>query len=95
MMRSRLTGPPSFDSSFQSVLRSTPSSLGAFHSSMAALARLTTSPRLSDWLTTASQRASGGTKKLVLVAVGLGGGGRDAGGDGARDLLGEAVGRAA
>ena len=62
MMPSRLTGLPSFVSSFQFVLRSTPSRRGAFSSSMRALARLTTSPRFIDSRTIASQRASGGTK---------------------------------
>ena len=62
MMRSRLSGLPSFDSSFQLVLRSTPSSRPGFASSISALARFTTSPRFIDSRTIASQRASGGTK---------------------------------
>ena len=62
MMRSRLAGLPSFDSSFQLVEASTPSSRGVLASSMAWPAMFSASPRFIDAPARASQRADFGTK---------------------------------
>ena len=62
MMRSRLAGLPSRDSSFQLTLVSTPSNRRTFSISMLCPATLRVSPRFMDALTSAGQRADSGTK---------------------------------
>ena len=92
MMRSRLEGLPSLDSSFQLVLRRTPSSRGTFASSISALGAVDDLAEVHRLPHNGAPAGLGRQEELVLVRVALGHVARHASADGPLDLLGEAVG---
>ena len=69
MIFSRLTGLPNFDSSFQLVADSTPSSLGVLASSTAWLAMLSVSPQVHGGLNDSAPAGRLRDVELVLVTV--------------------------
>ena len=92
MMRSRLEGLPSLDSSFQLVLRRTPSRRGAFRLLDLGAGAVDDLAEVHRFPHNGAPAGLGWDEELVLVGVALGGVTGNAFGDSMLNLLGEAVG---